>query len=411
MPLFKKSSSNKIPPPPEVDPVNGPFKGGYYGAPPGSTGGAAGGAGYRGGPPQAGGPGAPAGRYGGPQPGGYGGAAGYNQGGAGAAGYGRDAYAPPQDRFAGARAPSSNLGSDFDRMYGSNRNQAYSGARSGAGRDDASELEAEYGAGSGGYQQQEYQEEARQRTAEEEEEEEVEAVKQQMRFTKQESLSSTRNALRIAREAEETASGTILRLGQQSDQIANTERHLDMAKAHSSRADDNAKEMMRLNRSIFRPNVGFNKEAKRNAEEARILNRHIEEREEREATRAEALRAQNRMDQSLGGPGSGRFGKFAADRFGGGKSAASREEEAKKNKLAQRSRYQFEATGSDDELEDELDNNLDEIGQLSGRLNQLGRAMGTEIDDQNSRIRRLGDKTSALDTKVFNSTQRLDRIK
>lgn len=49
-----------------------------------------------------------------------------------------------------------------------------------------------------------------------EEDEEIEGIKQQMRFTKQESLSSTRNALRIARETEETASGTILKLGEQS---------------------------------------------------------------------------------------------------------------------------------------------------------------------------------------------------
>jgi hypothetical protein len=56
--------------------------------------------------------------------------------------------------------------------------------------------------------------------------------------------------------------------------------------------------------------------------------------------------------------------------------------------------------------------------------------MGNEIDEQNVRIKRLGDKTTALDTRVFNSecsllpgldlvlmcllragTQRLDRIK
>ena len=48
------------------------------------------------------------------------------------------------------------------------------------------------------------------------EDEEVEAIKQQIKFTKQESLSSTRNALRIAREAEETARNTMNRLGEQS---------------------------------------------------------------------------------------------------------------------------------------------------------------------------------------------------
>lgn len=48
------------------------------------------------------------------------------------------------------------------------------------------------------------------------EDEEVEGIKQQMRFVKQESLASTRNAVRIAREAEETARATLDKLGDQS---------------------------------------------------------------------------------------------------------------------------------------------------------------------------------------------------
>ena len=50
----------------------------------------------------------------------------------------------------------------------------------------------------------------------EEQEEDVEGIKQQIRATKQESVNSTRNALRLAREAEETARGTLLKLGDQS---------------------------------------------------------------------------------------------------------------------------------------------------------------------------------------------------
>lgn len=50
----------------------------------------------------------------------------------------------------------------------------------------------------------------------EEEDEDVEGIKQQTRFIKQDSVNSTRNALRIAREAEETARNTLLRLGDQS---------------------------------------------------------------------------------------------------------------------------------------------------------------------------------------------------
>jgi protein transport protein SEC9 len=50
----------------------------------------------------------------------------------------------------------------------------------------------------------------------EENEEDVEGIKQQTRFMKQESVNSTRNALRMAREAEETARTTIGKLGNQS---------------------------------------------------------------------------------------------------------------------------------------------------------------------------------------------------
>lgn len=54
----------------------------------------------------------------------------------------------------------------------------------------------------------------------EENDEDVEGIKQQLRFTKQESVNSTRNALRLAREAEETARNTLGKLGTQSGKAA-----------------------------------------------------------------------------------------------------------------------------------------------------------------------------------------------
>lgn len=405
MPLFGKKSSSKIPPPEEAQPYGSPF--GSGGPTPGPYGSRdtsqlygqqqqqppRGGAGYGARPPpQQGG-------YGSHPPPGYGG---YQQQGPNT-----------QAMFKDAKAPSANLGRGYDQMFGGG---SAGGKNSRLANNAEDDLEAEYGAGSaasssrydtrghGNYDGLEQQEEAR-----DEEDDEVEAVKQQMRFTKQESLSSTRNALRIARETEETATNTVLKLGEQSDKIANTERHLDMSKAHSSRADDNAHEIVALNRSIFRPNIQFNKKAKRDAEEARIMNRHIEEREEREAVRAEALKSQNRADQVLtgAGTGSGRFAdRFGGGRFGGGNKPVSAED-ARKNKLAQRSRYQFEATESDDDLEQELEDNLDEIGNLSSRLNQLGRAMGTEIDEQ---VRRGGEPATIASEALTYARTRANRI-
>ncbi|KAL8278618.1 hypothetical protein RQP46_008910 [Phenoliferia psychrophenolica] len=237
-----------------------------------------------------------------------------------------------------------------------------------------------------------------QQQEEDPEEEEVEGIKQQMRFVKQESLASTRNAVRIAREAEETARATLDKLGDQSDRFANTENHLDMAKTHNSRAIDETKELEALNRSIFRPNMTWNKAKKRDKEEQRILDRHNAEKEAREDTRREQYESQQRIQDTYKGM------DRAAENAHGAKSRA-------KARGNERQRYQFEATGSDDEVEDEIDENLDELGGLAGRLKMLATTAGQQVDAQNSRLRSITDKVDNLDTGLVKSTQRLARVK
>lgn len=55
----------------------------------------------------------------------------------------------------------------------------------------------------------------RQMTAEEEEEEDITATKQEIKFMKQQDVSSTRNALQMAAAAEESGRSTLARLGDQ----------------------------------------------------------------------------------------------------------------------------------------------------------------------------------------------------
>ena len=64
-------------------------------------------------------------------------------------------------------------------------------------------------------------------------------------------------------------------------------------------------------------------------------------------------------------------------------------------------------SSSEDELEDELDDNLNEIGDVAKRLKNLGMAMGQELDQQNARIDRLGDKAGGLDQRLFSTTERV----
>lgn len=226
------------------------------------------------------------------------------------------------------------------------------------------------------------------------EEEEIEGIKQEMRGLKQESLSSTRNALRIAREAEDTARGTLGRLGDQSERIANTERHLDIAKANNQRAEDKANELRVANRSIFRPAVTWNKEGKRVAQEEKIMNRHIKEREDREKARSDIHDTQRRLNSASSGQPYGSSGPKAG---------------AMEAKRQARSRYQFEATASDDELEDEIDENLNETLEVTRTLKRLAMAAGEEIDTHNKRLAGITDKTGDLDLAIMKNTERLKR--
>jgi len=237
-----------------------------------------------------------------------------------------------------------------------------------------------------------------------ENDDDVEGIKQQTRFIKQESVNSTRNALRMAREAEETARGTINKLGSQSEKLANTERHLDVSKSHSQRADDRTDELKQLNRSIFRPAITFNKDAKRAAQEAKIQRRYEDERGEHEKAMMDIRETQNRLGQAS------TYGQQEEIQAGpnGGRARSAAQQALQRE---QRKRYQFEATASDDEMEDELDGNLDEISDVAKRLKGLGMAMGQELDNQNGRIERIEEKTVSLDNRVFRNTERLKRIK
>ena len=139
----------------------------------------------------------------------------------------------------------------------------------------------------------------------------------------------------------------------------------------------------------------LDKEAKRAAKEAKIQARFEEDREERER----ALMDVRDSHKTLGNvPTSDR------NQEGGRRQLTGAQQTTRK---AQRSRFQFEASHSDDEVEDELDDNLGEIGEAAKRLKSLGISMGKELDTQNQRIDRISDKASAVDNQMFRNTEKV----
>lgn len=100
----------------------------------------------------------------------------------------------------------------------------------------------------------------------------------------------------------------------------------------------------------------------------------------------------------------GRGGDDPEELIGGGRLRSQEQIGLRKE---QRKRYQFEATASDDDMEDDLDDNLNEINDVTKRLKALGMAMGEELDKQNARVDRISEKTVALDNNIFRNTERV----
>lgn len=172
---------------------------------------------------------------------------------------------------------------------------------------------------------------------------------------------------------------------------------LDLSKGYTQQAADKTDEIKQLNRSIFRPVITFNKEAKRAAQQAKLQARYEEEKVEREKVMMDIRGTQQRVGRAV------TYGHDddSEELLGG------RRTELRSAQKEQRKRYQFEATESDDELEDRLDDNLDEISAVTGRLKALGIAMGNELDTQNKRIDNIAGKTDRLDDKLRHGTEQV----
>lgn len=215
----------------------------------------------------------------------------------------------------------------------------------------------------------------RQLTAEEEEEEDVAATKQEIKFIKQQDVSSTRNALQAAAMAEETGRNTLARLGAQGERIHSTEQNLNIGHNAINIAEDRSKELKTLNRSMFAVHVSnpFTAKDRRVKDEEKLMERHQLEREQREATRQAAFQSTARMNSNF---------KGLSETSGG----------LPKQTLAERAKYQFEADSDDERMEDEIEKNIDELGGAAKRLNVLARAMGEEADAQNAHLVKIADK-------------------
>ncbi|KAI6779114.1 Protein transport protein-like protein [Emericellopsis cladophorae] len=320
-------------------------------------------------------------------------------------GYGGNRYeAPSQNQYnapaAGARGPGGygGLGSVSNEEPDSNRDALFSGAQERAQRlppqahdpppTYSQAGDAPAGGDYGGYGEQ------RELTAEEQEEQEYQAILAEKRKVQQESAGSVNRSLLVAQQATEVGQATLARLGAQGERLYNTERHLDLASNQNKIAQDRAAELKTLNRSMFAVHVGnpFTSKQRQMKADEEVLDRHRSEREQREATRRDGYAANQRMESNFKdvsrGPqvrrtGNKNYGKYNLD---------DEDDEAR-------------------QLEDQIDDGIDQLSGQVHMMNRIGKAIGQEVDTQNSQINRIMDKSDAVDDQTRMNRERLARIK
>jgi len=184
----------------------------------------------------------------------------------------------------------------------------------------------------------------REMTAEEQEEQEVSSTKQQIRETKQDTLSALDRSNAIVARMLETGSSTMNTLGRQSDMIHNTEKHLDEAREHALRADGKTDELRRLNRSMFIPAYGnpFTRSKRELAEIEKEQLRRLDQRQLEEKSRKAAYESVARRQEH--------------ERDVNGNLV--RQSGQTQKSLAERAKYQFEADSEDDEMENRIDDGM-----------------------------------------------------
>ncbi|KAJ6028172.1 hypothetical protein N7540_003748 [Penicillium herquei] len=312
----------------------------------------------------------------------------------GAGGYGGLSVSDPNDPSAGDSARNELFGGAKDRAKSGSGGAPPPYSEGGQGGQQGQNQPA-YGGGSNEYSMAKFED--RQLTAEEEEEESVQATKQEMRHVKQGDVSSTRNALRVAAQAEETGRNTLARLGAQGELIHGAEDSLDMATVEGRLAEEKARELKTLNKSMFAVHVAnpFTSASRRRERDEKILNTHREERDARDGTRSEAYQSNARMERM--------FRDIDRDAQKAGK--------AKKASVTERAKYQFEADSEDEAMEDEIEQNLDLLQGAAGRLNGLAKATGRELDEQNRHLERITGKSDFVDDQIAMNRAKLDRIR
>ncbi|OIW35319.1 hypothetical protein CONLIGDRAFT_627381 [Coniochaeta ligniaria NRRL 30616] len=250
----------------------------------------------------------------------------------------------------------------------------------------------------GGYGEQ------RELTEEELEKQEYRNIKNQISDTLDQSNNSLDNSLQRLDDTLETGTGTLARLGRHREMLHNTQRNLDLAANQHRIAEEKTKELDTLNRSMFAVHVSnpFTSKQRLAEKDQRVLQRHEMEREQREGIRRDQFHANQNMEKT--------FKELSRPVQAKGLISADAAEARSKYSFAQDDSDGEEYVGAVAEKNQAIDYKLVKVSERVEKLRQVAVAQGSEIEEQNTLITDLHDRSDKLDSGVRVTRAHLGRI-
>ncbi|KAJ1968135.1 Protein transport protein S9 plasma membrane t-SNARE [Dispira parvispora] len=257
--------------------------------------------------------------------------------------------------------------------------------------------------------------------------EEYDYARRQIRSVKQDTLASSRNALRTLQETEQVGAQAINTVGNQTLQLTDTTRQLNLANLHTDVALDKTAELKRLNRHFMIPSFKnpFSK-AKQREKELKRQQAHQEALDSKKSISVQRTQDQQRV-MNMGCDPSQRFANGDGEakeagpsnqtmNQGGYGSPGGYRGQIPALSAEERARYTLKADPNlgeeeeDPELENEIHrNNHEMLGALSN-LKKMGINMNSELKIQNERLSEMADRSDKISGKINVSQYRVDKM-
>ncbi|KAJ1965120.1 Protein transport protein S9 plasma membrane t-SNARE [Dimargaris xerosporica] len=287
------------------------------------------------------------------------------------------------------------------------------------------------------------------------EQDEYDHVRGQIRTMKQDTLASSRNALKTLRETEQVGATTLKTLGDQTMQLSSVNQQLTIADLQTDVSLDKTAELKQLNRNFLVPTFGnpFGRKKRKEQELQRQValhekGIHAKEQDKRLEAQDRGRLFQMGWRESTPEPDDGKGPKGGKGSSGGSTATgssyaamssspsaavdgspygvgqspyASRSSGYRGPPLSaeERARYtlkqdpHLERTASDnedDELEDELHQNTHEMLGAISNLKKMGLNMQSELTIQNKRLDGMANQSDKVAGKIFTSQYRVDKM-